>query len=144
MTTKILIAQLFFGRGINDANGDESKGVFTLEQVEASIAAYNEAEGVTDTIKTLVGGDCELDGLFFGDGHLSNFFEPNWCEDSAKGFAGVLRKVLAGKTVLIDSDETLHGLALDTGDASRKTLMADLRAKWHEGDPDGDADDWVE
>jgi len=130
--TKILIAQMFYGRGCMSSNGDESKATFTMEEVEASLAAASKEHGENITLENAEDED------FFDVPALAKLFAPNFEE----GFAAALKKVLAGEQVFCEDEETLHGMALDTGDESRKALMAEVRKRWIVVDETNDEDGW--
>ncbi len=126
--TKILIAQIYYGRGMNSATGDESKASFTMEQVDAALAIATKVAGEEVTLDNAE--DEDFDNI------LEKIFMPNFEE----GFGAALKKVLAGEQMFVEEEETLHGMALDLNDAARTALMTELRKRWNvaeENDEDG-------
>lgn len=135
--TTILIAQMYFGRGMMSATGDESKATFTMEQVEAALVLASQYAGKEITLDNAE--DEDFDVLFDGpDAPARDLFFPNFGEES---FGDAIKKALAGEQVFVEEEETLHGMALDLNNVSRYALMAEMRKRWGQVDVD-DAAGW--
>lgn len=149
---KILVAEIYGGGMMGGLT--ESKGSFTLQQAIASLATVNaeltkEDPAFVEENGPLTFADDEvLHKIFFDDGPLAHMFEPEWSEfrTRAKGhstFETVLKAIARGKPVIINGEETTHGLVLDNGDKGlKKELMRLTRQGYNLLNGDDDDDGW--